>query len=485
MKRAFLLGIAGALLASAAWGAEPLSQTFATLDQDIVKNGWDRRVPHLASQSKSAPVQDGTIGADEYTWSQLVVDNGAGNATLTNDGSDGYGDCAVSGTNTAPDSPTDLSFTVYLAHDDTYLYAAVRVIDDILVNQDGAVNAQWHNDCIEFTIDADDTRNGRRTSVATPNDRPGLAGGRVDFDAFADGDETAADINLLSAAATSYGPTFTLYSGLLGRALGVDEGANVNDEAPNPNPLTDIHYYMKCDNRATNGNRSFELRIPKTALSYSLTGKQNPDSTHAGTFTNGIIGLQVALDDNDTADIVRDHQMFMDNAGENLDGTDVILNADGTQWGTGTIGANLGTTNWDAVNIGVRDQFAHGIEACWPRFQLLASPAANHNPAFTSDPIAKPLAAVGVAYSDSLAGDATDADAIDILTFAKVSGPSWLTVGQFGELSGMPSASDMGNNAFTVSVSDGVVTPPVTATLNIEVVGTLPSAARTWIQYDR
>ncbi|MGH7886919.1 MAG: M12 family metallo-peptidase, partial [Candidatus Binatia bacterium] len=78
----------------------------------------------------------------------------------------------------------------------------------------------------------------------------------------------------------------------------------------------------------------------------------------------------------------------------------------------------------------------------------------NNPPAFTSDPIAKPNANQGQAYSGTLVGSASDPNA-DALTFAKSAGPAWLTVGASGTLSGTPGAGDLGLNSFTVSVSDG------------------------------
>ena len=78
----------------------------------------------------------------------------------------------------------------------------------------------------------------------------------------------------------------------------------------------------------------------------------------------------------------------------------------------------------------------------------------NNPPAFTSDPIVKTNATQGLAYSGSIAGNASDADA-DPLTFAKTSGPAWLSVAASGSLSGTPGSADVGLNSFTVSVSDG------------------------------
>jgi hypothetical protein len=61
---------------------------------------------------------------------------------------------------------------------------------------------------------------------------------------------------------------------------------------------------------------------------------------------------------------------------------------------------------------------------------------------------------------------ATDANG-GTLTFAKVSGPSWLSVALDGALTGTPSSSDVGLNSFEVSVSDGIST--VQSTLRITV----------------
>jgi hypothetical protein len=78
----------------------------------------------------------------------------------------------------------------------------------------------------------------------------------------------------------------------------------------------------------------------------------------------------------------------------------------------------------------------------------------NDAPAFTADPIAGAGADEDVAYSDSLAGSASDIDAGDSLTYIKVSGPAWLAVASDGSLSGTPGNSDVGANDFVVRVVD-------------------------------
>ncbi len=94
----------------------------------------------------------------------------------------------------------------------------------------------------------------------------------------------------------------------------------------------------------------------------------------------------------------------------------------------------------------------------------------NDLPAFAADPIAAPATA-GTPLSGQLS--ATDADAGAVLSFAKQSGPAWLTVSASGGLSGTPANSDAGLNVFSVSVSDGSAT--VTATLNVMVTAVGPT----------
>jgi hypothetical protein len=74
-----------------------------------------------------------------------------------------------------------------------------------------------------------------------------------------------------------------------------------------------------------------------------------------------------------------------------------------------------------------------------------------------------------VAYASYLNWRVTDAES-DPLTFAIVSGPAWLSIGNpsNGKLEGTPGAGDVGVNVFVVSVSDGV-NPAVEATMNLEV----------------
>ena len=71
-------------------------------------------------------------------------------------------------------------------------------------------------------------------------------------------------------------------------------------------------------------------------------------------------------------------------------------------------------------------------------------------------------------YADTLATNVIYCGA-QTLTFAKVSGPAWLSVASDGTLSGTPDPTNVMNNAFGVTVSDGTGTSQ--ATLNIFVNG--------------
>jgi hypothetical protein len=98
--------------------------------------------------------------------------------------------------------------------------------------------------------------------------------------------------------------------------------------------------------------------------------------------------------------------------------------------------------------------------------------AGNGAPSFDMDPIAGTGAVSGQPYSDSLAGGASDPDG-DALSFAKLSGPSWLSVASDGALSGTPADGDIGLNEFTVEVSDP---SGLTDTASLQINVTAPGA---------
>ena len=81
--------------------------------------------------------------------------------------------------------------------------------------------------------------------------------------------------------------------------------------------------------------------------------------------------------------------------------------------------------------------------------------AANSAPVFTVDPISKAGATEDASYTgQTLSGSATDADS-DTLSYSAQAGPAWLSIASSGALSGTPANADVGNNSWSVQVSDG------------------------------
>ncbi len=100
----------------------------------------------------------------------------------------------------------------------------------------------------------------------------------------------------------------------------------------------------------------------------------------------------------------------------------------------------------------------------------------NSAPVWGASPVDRAAATATQAYTvATLAGAATDPNAGTTLTYAKVSGPAWLTVAASGALSGTPAAADVGVQTWTVRVSDGALTAD--ATLRITVTAARTAAA--------
>jgi uncharacterized repeat protein (TIGR03803 family) len=74
-------------------------------------------------------------------------------------------------------------------------------------------------------------------------------------------------------------------------------------------------------------------------------------------------------------------------------------------------------------------------------------------PTFITNSFAASFAVAALPYSNNIVGKAV-APAGDALTFALVSGPSWLNVATNGTLSGTPANSNIGTNSFVVSLTD-------------------------------
>jgi hypothetical protein len=105
----------------------------------------------------------------------------------------------------------------------------------------------------------------------------------------------------------------------------------------------------------------------------------------------------------------------------------------------------------------------------------------NGAPSFLANPFTMAAIVAGQSYSGTIVTNATDPNPGDVLTFAKVSGPSWLAVANDGSLSGTPLSGDAGNNSFLVSVTDPggqsntaamniavTAAPPIVSTISVQ-----------------
>jgi len=88
-----------------------------------------------------------------------------------------------------------------------------------------------------------------------------------------------------------------------------------------------------------------------------------------------------------------------------------------------------------------------------PRIDYLRATWADARP-HLNPLFAVPHAAARSAFSASIASAATDTDAGDRLTFARLAGPSWLSVGADGSLSGTPTDGEVGSTTVRVRVAD-------------------------------
>ncbi len=175
----------------------------------------------------------------------------------------------------------------------------------------------------------------------------------------------------------------------------------------------------------------------------------------------------------------------------------VVLYVNGISNASGTITAGSGLlSSANAVTIGSRQsgtaaydaQFFGNIEEA-AIYNYALTPArilahynavSNRPPVFITNPFTEPAVNAGQAYSATIATNVTDPNG-DTITFAKLSGPAWLSVAGNGSLSGTPTDADNGTDSFTVRASDpsGLFN---TATMNISVIPAPPIIATVSLQ---
>jgi hypothetical protein len=114
---------------------------------------------------------------------------------------------------------------------------------------------------------------------------------------------------------------------------------------------------------------------------------------------------------------------------------------------------SLSGTSWDKTHASASGALNYvGAGAVFYEF---VSSGGNTSPSFNSDPVVEVNATEGSAYSATLADNASDPDAGDVLNFSYTLKPSWLNIAFDGTLSGTPQNGDVGLNSATVTVSDG------------------------------
>jgi hypothetical protein len=126
------------------------------------------------------------------------------------------------------------------------------------------------------------------------------------------------------------------------------------------------------------------------------------------------------------------------------------------------------------TDSGAADLKVMSRESNTPPSLIVTPPNVNSAPIWNSSPFSKADATEGTAYTNSIAGEASDVDTGDTLTYSLASAQDWLYVAANGEITGTPTNADAGTNTFTISVSDGIAAP-VDATLNIFVADVPPT----------
>ena len=130
-------------------------------------------------------------------------------------------------------------------------------------------------------------------------------------------------------------------------------------------------------------------------------------------------------------------------------------------------------TAYDSQFVGLMEEVAiYGYALGSNQVAVHYQGVTNRPPTFVSNPFSAPGANAGQSYAGTLAGSASDPNG-DTITFAKVSGPAWLSVAGNGGLAGTPFSDSAGTNAFVLRVTDpaGLFT---TATMNLVVLPAPP-----------
>jgi hypothetical protein len=125
-----------------------------------------------------------------------------------------------------------------------------------------------------------------------------------------------------------------------------------------------------------------------------------------------------------------------------------------------------GTNAYDLQFVGYMEEVAiYDYALSSNQIQAHFSVVTNRPPEFLANPFTLAAATAGQLYTGTVATNALDPNG-EAITFAKVSGPAWLSVAGDGGLSGTPASADAGTNTFLVSATDPV-NLSATATMNL------------------
>ena len=286
--------------------------------------------------------------------------------------------------------------------------------------------------------------------------------------------------------------TLSTASGIVGNALnfnGTDNGVTLGT-APALSGTTDFTVMAWVKVPSGSGSGTVIQQRDATGSGYNGEYQLNVLSTGAVEFFIYNGGYQFDITTPTTYGLVNDNQWHL--VAATRSGTTGTVYVDGTALATAT-GTAKSLVSTIAVSIGYdqRDnnkRFKGLLDEVRLYTRALSASElngihdgllSNRAPAFTASSFTKTNATVGSAYSGSLVANATDLDT-DVLTFAKVSGPSWLSISSAGALTGTPAAGDVGTGSYSVSVTDpGGLS--ATATMSITVYGALPSG---WVSAD-
>lgn len=266
---------------------------------------------------------------------------------------------------------------------------------------------------------------------------------------------------IMTAASASDGSGVEYYfSEISGNLGGSDSGWQDSPAYTDTGLQTGLEYSYTVVARDKSANQN--TTAPSTAAAATLGANNLPvwsidplseiDATENGSYSSS---LADDASDADAADIL---------SFAKLNGPFwLIVGSDGSLTGTPTI-VDIGVNSF---TVSVTDGKSTPVVATLNI--TVNDDGINSAPVWTNDPIDGSDAREALAYSNTLAGSATDTDAGDTLIYDKVSGPDWLSVAPDGALSGTPVNADVGANSFTVSVTDGTIATPIEATLNITV----------------